>query len=414
MEYSFALKEYLEKNEKGKAIGILAFVIRNYNGLCDIYGDTQMEIGIRMISDLVRKNYSKQLRFFFNSGRFVLVGDRNYDWEEVYEKLKERFESPWKSNNAELYLEAGFALIDYANGCESAEEVLDTIEIMLEKANSFGGELLVFSDDNSKKAYKEKVRVRHALKNAIENKNVEVYLQPIISAETDQIIGAEALARIRDDAGEMISPGIFIPAAEKSGYINQLGEQVLEKVCEFIRENENKLKEIGISYINVNLSHIQFMRVDLSSRFSEITEKYGINPKWIHLEIKEESMTDERFLERQAGFMRNKGFLLVLDDYGRGYSNLIRMKQAPFINVKIDLEVVWDYCRQPDKILPIIIDAFKKMGFTITSEGIETEEMADRMKELGSDYLQGMFYSAPLPMDDFLIRIIESKNPEHF
>ncbi len=122
----------------------------------------------------------------------------------------------------------------------------------------------------------------------------------------------------------------------------------------------------------------------------------------IHLEITEESMIYEYFLNRQIRVLAEKGFKFVLDDYGTGYSNLARLKKCPFINIKIDMSIVWDYCKEPDYILPTMIQAFKHMGFGITSEGVENDNMAETMKNIGCDLLQGYLYSKPLPVEEFV------------
>ena len=113
-------------------------------------------------------------------------------------------------------------------------------------------------------------------------------------------------------------------------------------------------------------------------------------------------MVEGGLFSKQLQAINEKGFKCVLDDYGTGYSNLTRLKKCPFINIKLDMSLVWDYCESPDEILPAMIKAFKSMNFGITAEGIENEQMAEAMKALGCDYLQGYYYSKPLPMDEFV------------
>ena len=113
-------------------------------------------------------------------------------------------------------------------------------------------------------------------------------------------------------------------------------------------------------------------------------------------------MVDYVLLERQVKSMRGLGFQFALDDYGSGYSNLTRVKHYPFANIKIDREVVWGYCRDHDTLLPAIVQSFREMGFSVTAEGIETEEMARNLVDIGCAYLQGFLYSKPLPMEEFL------------
>ena len=131
-----------------------------------------------------------------------------------------------------------------------------------------------------------------------------------------------------------------------------------------------------------------------------------MNERLIHLEITEQSMIDFSLLRDQITGLHKNGFEFSLDDYGSGYSNLSRVRQYPFTNIKIDMEVVWSYCREKDVLLPALVDGFKKMNLSITAEGIETEEMAGAMKEISCDYLQGYYFSRPLHHSDFETRII--------
>ena len=188
--------------------------------------------------------------------------------------------------------------------------------------------------------------------------------------------------------------------AEQEGYIVRLGEQVLSKVCRFIRDHD--MKALGIRWINVNLSPVQFMSRDIPERFSAILKQYGVDQEMIHLEITEQSMIDFSLLHDQITDLHDNGFQFALDDYGSGYSNLSRVRQYPFSNIKIDMEVVRNYCRDRDVLLPALIQGFKQMNLSITAEGIETEEMAGAMKDVCCDYLQGYYFSRPVPMDEFV------------
>ena len=112
-------------------------------------------------------------------------------------------------------------------------------------------------------------------------------------------------------------------------------------------------------------------------------------------------MVDYALLQKQIQQMKQTGFQFVLDDYGSGYSNVSRLKRCPFINVKLDMEIVWDYYKSRDKILPSLVETFRQMGFSVTAEGIETLDMAEEMKKIGCDYLQGYCFDRPLPAVEF-------------
>jgi EAL domain-containing protein (putative c-di-GMP-specific phosphodiesterase class I) len=143
------------------------------------------------------------------------------------------------------------------------------------------------------------------------------------------------------------------------------------------------------------------MSRDIPDRFAAILREYSVSTDRIHLEITEQSMIDFSLMREQIMGLHDSGFEFALDDYGSGYSNLTRVRQYPFTNIKIDMEVVSNYYRDRDPLLPALIQAFKKMKFTVTAEGIETADTAEVMKEIGCDYLQGYHFSRPVPMSEF-------------
>ena len=393
-----ALSEYLEENTGKLRLVPFGVVIRNYHEMRDLYESSQMEEGLIMIAKYLKRRSPKGILFYCRRGRFIILDQPGKDFREETKAITERFDHPWKSHSAELYLSAGFATFDSIDGNFSSEILLST---MLKALESVGGaeleEPLNVTEDDIKHTETER-GIRQCIENALDGDGFELYLQPIIDAKTGKITGAEALSRIRDADGNIIPPGLFIPVAENSGRINKLGELVFDRTCNYIKENP--LEKMGIEWINVNLSPLQFLCTDLDERYSSIIEKYGIDPNTVHLEITEEAMIDGRFLQKQIKAMGEKGFLFVLDDYGTGYSNLSRLKKCPFINVKLDMSIVWDYCREPDDILPNMIQAFKNMGFSITAEGIEDEDMVNTMKNIGCDLLQGYYYSKPVPASE--------------
>ena len=394
-----ALSKYLEENTGRLKLTPFGVVIRNYHEMRDLYESSQMEEGLVMIAKYLKRISPKGILFYCRKGRFIVLDQPGRNFREEAKTITERFDHPWKSHSTELYLSVSCATFDNITGNYSSEILLST---MLKALESIGRaeteEPLTVTEEDIKRTETER-GVRQCIENALGNDGFELYLQPIVDAKTGRIIGAEALSRIRDTEGNIIPPGLFIPVAENSGRINRLGELVFDRTCKFIKENP--IEKMGIEWINVNLSPLQFLCTDLDERFLSIINKYGIDPNSVHLEITEESMIDDRFLQKQIKAMGEKGFLFVLDDYGTGYSNLSRLKKCPFINVKLDMSIVWDYCREPDDILPNMILAFKNMGFSITAEGIEDENMINTMKSVGCDLLQGYYYSKPVPASDF-------------
>ena len=175
---------------------------------------------------------------------------------------------------------------------------------------------------------------------------------------------------------------------------------MLSKVCQFLTEHAKELSDL--SFVNINLSPIQCMDHDLSDTFELIPKTYGVKPEKLHLEITEESLVDPELLKNQMEALGKLGYTFALDDYGSGYANQFRIKTFPFSGIKLDMKIVWAHFREPDTILPNAVGSFLDSGLTVTAEGVETAQMAEGLAEMGCTYLQGFYFSKPLPMEEFL------------
>ena len=394
-----ALQYFVEEISDYRYYRYLAIGIHNYKEMRDVYGSSQMDKGLSLIGLYFKKEFKDYKTFYCGEGRFAIIGKRDIDSSTIINDINNRFKEAWKLKDNIMYLEVDFVQTAEDMSVESPEKrVYIGLDMLSDYTNSIPGNVRYVRNEDVENADRQ-AYIRKTLKWVIENEKAEVYLQPIVRADTHEVEGAEALARIKDPEGNRIMPGEFIHIAEKNGAINQLGEQIFKKTCKYIKENG--IDKMGISWINVNLSPMQFMNNSLADKFNAIINTSGIDVSHIHLEITEEAMVDQFVLERQIGVMKESGFKFVLDDYGKGYSNLDRLKSIPFINIKIDMAIVRDYCNNPDKLLPSVIQTFKIMGFTVTAEGIETEEMADAMYKIGCDYLQGYLFSPPVPIEEF-------------
>lgn len=396
-----AFRETLDEKISRKSYRILAFALRDYIDMRGIYGGMQMDLGVSLIGEFLVRTYPEYQVFYLRSGRFAVLGPGDMDWDELRAEIRERFQTPWTADDAELDLNVTFVQVDPETGPESADKIVNYLFLAFNTDSTLSqpGGLI---DPESVRLIDRQVEIKRSLDRCLDNNEVEIFLQPLIDSRSRALAGAEVLSRIRDEGGRLISPAVFIPIAEQNGRINLMGEQVLEKACQFVRDND--LDAIGLSWLNVNLSPIQCMRKDLSQRFSTILSQYGVSTDIIHLEITEQTVMDISRLEQQIQILQGFGFRFSLDDYGSGYSNLSRVKQYPFANIKLDMSIVWDYIRDQDVLLPTIVRAFKQMGFSVTAEGIENAEMADTMSALGCDYLQGYYFSKPLPADEFVAK----------
>lgn len=261
---------------------------------------------------------------------------------------------------------------------------------------------MVSEMSNEKKV--EKMIVR-----ALKEERIEVFYQPIYSTEKKMFTTAEALVRIRDTDGKIVPPGVFIPVAERTGKIIDLGNEVFRQVCKLIKEDN--ITQYGIEYVEVNLSVTQCADYALADNYIAQMEAYDVNPNNINLEITESaSLKSKEILLDNMNRLINYGVNFSLDDFGTGQSNLNYIVDMPVDIVKFDRGMINSYFanQKARHVMNAAMQMIHGMGLKIVSEGIETGEQFGKMNELGISYIQGFYFSKPLEKQDFIRFLIEN------
>ena len=245
---------------------------------------------------------------------------------------------------------------------------------------------------------------------ALNEDRIVVHYQPIYSMEKKRFASAEALVRIADRDGKLIPPGDFIQVAENNGMIIEIGKRVFEKVCHFFREN--RLAEYGIDYVEVNLSMVQCMDGRLADDYIEIMKRAQMDPRHVNLEITESSsMRGKQTLIANMNRMIDYGVHFSLDDFGTGASNLNYIVDMPVQIVKFDRGMTQAYFAsgKAKYVMDAAMHMIHGMGLKIVAEGVETEEQYRKMEEIKINFIQGYYFSRPLPEQDFL-SFLSAKN----
>ena len=239
------------------------------------------------------------------------------------------------------------------------------------------------------------------IERALANHGFHVYYQPIYSIEKKRFVSAEALLRLIDEKEGFISPEIFIPAAEKSGAIHKIGDYVLTEVFQFIASSE--YKKLGLEYIEINLSVSQCMHHGLADSILESMSRYGVSSNQVNLEITESAASyDQSVMSENLEQLSAVGLTFSLDDYGTGYSNMYRIAALPLKIVKLDKTFVNNQNSKMWTILQNTVRMIKDLNMEIVVEGIETEEMVKKFSDLKCDFIQGYFFSKPIPQREFV------------
>lgn len=240
------------------------------------------------------------------------------------------------------------------------------------------------------------------LREAITNREFKPVFQPKIDFETGRIISAEALARWRRGNGKIISPAAFIPLAEETGLVNQIGEQILESACESARAWLAEGHNVSVA---VNVSPRQFQRGDLTQLVLNALKTTGLPPSFLELEITESmAVADPAHVAEVMAPLRKMGMKLAIDDFGTGHSNLSMLTQLPFDVFKIDRQFVsaLDQDHQAPAIVEMILAMAETLGLKTVAEGVETPRQAEFLRRRGCSMAQGFLYSPGLPHSGFM------------
>lgn len=251
---------------------------------------------------------------------------------------------------------------------------------------------------------KRRIAVEKAIRRGILHRNFVLYYQPIYSAKTDSIVAAEALCRLNDSELGRITPGEFIPIAEETGMMNEVGEQIYEAACRFIAKGF--LQAYSLEYVEVNLSVYQLYNENLATNILKKMNHYHIDPKLINLEITESAAVDEALASRSnLKLLMNAGLSFSLDDFGSGYSNYSILDKIPFRNVKLDISLLRNakQYEQARILYQGLISSLSKSGQSLIQEGVEEKTDIDFLTEADPDIkIQGFYFAKPLPEEEFI------------
>ena len=262
---------------------------------------------------------------------------------------------------------------------------------------------ILIADEDMVSKLRDQNRVKGMIDEALREDRVEVFYQPIINVRESRFKTAEALVRIRQKNGEIVPPGEFITIAEENGQIIQLGKRVLEKVCELLLKSE--VQQYGLEQIEINVSAAQFDHENPAKLVIECIEKYHINPSQINLEITETAAgKNKTIMIQNMEKLIDKGVTFSLDDFGTGRSNIDYFVNMPVRTIKFDYTFTRGFFdnEKIKHVLTGMLDIIHKMNLSVVVEGIETKEQMEVMKDMEVEFIQGFYYSKPIPENEFM------------
>ena len=384
-----------------KALGIY--------GLSKRFNDRTADEFLLQFATYLSEHSHGSLVFSYRRGEFIaLFNNTSESSKEFAKEVVGRFKSPWLLGGFEVSLDTALALVNVPNDVQDFGEFEDLMASMANYQPTQEGSYIIPNSEIrtmvESKAYEE------ALRQVLTEKKLAVYFQPIYSIKENRTVSAEALLRIPCEPFQYISPEIYIPIAEKTGIIKEIGLFVFEEVCKFL--SDERAKNSSIQYVELNLSVYQFLYDDLVESFEALRKKYDVPSSTINLEITETggALNKEEVLHTLERF-RQLGYTLSLDDFGTGYSNFVRMLRCQFENIKIDKSILWNtYVDQNGaKTLKSLMSFIKNQGSSIVQEGVETKEQLDLIASCGCDYVQGFYFSQAIPDEEFFAYIAKEQ-----
>ncbi len=323
----------------------------------------------------------------------------------VSQKIHKALAEPYDIEKHKLYISTSIGAVMIGTRGESLDEVLRCADIAMYHAKKLGRGVTSFYEDFMDEQIKNSIRMEKELRHAMDRDELKLYFQPIVAIETNKIVGAEALLRWEHPSGMTILPSEFIPIAEESQLIHQIGRWVIKSVCDTLIKWESAGENMP-SYISLNLSPKQLRYNGFFEQVAEIIDISGADPSKIRFEITESVLIEDSDRAKELiGRFKAKGVGFMIDDFGTGYSSLSYLKKFEFETIKIDKSFIRDILKDDDDIALVkaILDIARQFGYEVIAEGIETREQRERLKELDSSILyQGYLYSRPLCEAEFM------------
>ena len=322
---------------------------------------------------------------------------------ELAQKLLNRLADPFFVQGHEVFMTASMGIAYYPKDAANVIDLIRNADAALYHSKKSGGNMFSYYAPIMNEASVERLMTKSKLKRAFERDELLVHYQPKYNLETGEVFGAEALVRWELPERGLILPSDFIPIAEESNLIIEIGEWVLDKVCEDFRLWQRSVSSPG--RVSVNLSLKQLRQLNFVSRITSIMRGHEVSPTSLELEITETTLMEnpERTI-KMLDQLYSLGLHLAIDDFGTGYSSLSALQQFPISTLKIDRSFVRNIVNNPDDaiIVDTIIQMGRNMNMDVVAEGVEGEAQLNFLQKLGCTYVQGLLFGDPMSSDNYL------------
>ena len=383
---------------------LLVFDLDNFKKINDSLGH---QLGDSLLAKLAMRlnKLTRENDVFYRLGgdEFALIMSNTNDLHVITRTAKQflaAISTPFKMAGHELAITSSVGIVLFPEDGNTPEVLLKNADTAMYHAKKKGNSYLFFNDTMNRQAVK-RLQIENLMRFGLKEDHFEVYYQPKMNIRTGKLTGMEALVRFITPKKGIISPGVFIPIAEETGQIIDIGEVVLNKACRDVK----KWLDDGLfnGRVAVNLSAKQFSLPDLTSRIDIILQKNALPSYFLELEITEGTVMDDP--NEAINIMRSlsaRGIHLAMDDFGTGYSSLAYLKQFPLNTLKVDKAFIDDMKNERGRnMVDSIVTIAHNLDLHVVAEGVEQAHQIDILKTLNCETVQGYYYSKPLSKDEF-------------
>ena len=376
------------------------------------------------VGDILLQNVSSMLRSSVRKGDLVarMGGDEFaiilYDIDDangmanVAQKILNKLDKPMDIQGTKLNVSVSIGIAYYEGISMTMEQLLKSADTAMYSAKLQGRNNYQFFAESMHEKVQEKQHIQMMLQQAIINKELSLVYQPQVSLSKNNIVGCEALLRWHPEGGAAISPDKFIPIAEESGQIEELGEWVLKEVCQHVAQ-WNKLIDFEGIIVSMNVSVRQLTTDKFYNTLVKLLEKHSISPKQIEIEVTETAMsTSYDKLVEELEKIHQLGVYISMDDFGTGHASLDNLRKLPLDKLKIDRSFIQDIGGDQcdEDITKVIIAIAKKLSLELVAEGVETVEQLAFLSAEDCDIIQGYYFSKPISPEKLFSYLQNNEN----
>ena len=412
MQFQHLLQRAIARaNRSKKSLGLLYIDIDNFKEINDTFGHLAGDATLETVATRLNKALPPESVIGRLAGdEFAVIIDRleagadvKSSIDKLARKLLDRLADPFFVQGHEVFMTASMGIAFFPSDAPNVIDLIRNADAALYHAKRNGGNVFSYYAPEMNEAAVERLMTKSKLKRAFERDELLVHYQPKYNIETGQVVGAEALVRWELPERGIILPSDFIPIAEETNLIIEIGEWVLDRVCEDFKYWSQNVASPG--RVSVNLSLKQLKQPNFISRISSILRSYELSPTSLELEITETTlMEDPARTIKLLDELYALGLHMAIDDFGTGYSSLSALQQFPINTLKIDQSFVKNIAVDADDatIVGTIIHMGKSLNMDVVAEGVETEEQLNFLQTLHCTYVQGLLFGDPMSSDSFL------------